>query len=393
MKPHIKISIILIVIIIIIIIIKKFITLYEHFQSSLKWSSQKYCYLSETLQNILNEQNIYYTNIDNNWNMYIPCNYESINEEYNSVPKKDGAIYFFIDDADYMIAKEELWKNIVKKYGKPQAITLMPNSYVLDNEENINQFKNEFSDDKIYIMKRNIQRQEGLKITNSLNDILNTIKNDNSNYKYMLIQELLQNPYLISGRKINLRIYVLVVCQGDSMEIYMYNNGFMYYTAKLFVKNSTESGPNITTGYIDRKVYAENPLTHEDFKLYLDNNKRTLTKSESNILYNHGSLSKYTFNNIENLIRKVFISYSDVIGRNKKLFLNKKFQLFGADVAISDDLNAQIMEINKGPDLGAKDKRDSELKHNLVRDIFNIVDIDKNKDKNKNVKTNFIKLN
>lgn len=388
MKHYIRISIVLVITIIIIIIIKKIKTFYEHFQVSSKWSSLNYCYLSETLQNILKEKNIYYTNIDNNWNVYIPCNYESINDEYNSVPKREGVSYFFIDDSDYMIAKEELWKNIVKKYGKAEAITMMPNSYLLDNEENINKFKNEFSDDKIYIMKRNIQRQEGLKITNSLNDILNTIKNDNSNYKYMLIQELLQNPYLISGRKINLRIYVLVICQGESMEIYMYNNGFMYYTAELFVKNSTESGPNITTGYIDRKVYSENPLTHEDFKLYLDNNKRSLTKFESNILYNHGSLSKYTFNNIENLIRKVFISYSDVIGKNKKLFSNKKFQLFGADVAISDDLNAQIMEINKGPDLGAKDKRDSELKHNLVRDMFNIVNINKEKE----VKTNFIKL-
>ena len=30
------------------------------------------------------------------------------------------------------------------------------------------------------------------------------------------------------------------------------------------------------------------------------------------------------------------------------------------------------MEINKGPDLGAKDERDSELKHNLVRNVFDI---------------------
>ena len=31
------------------------------------------------------------------------------------------------------------------------------------------------------------------------------------------------------------------------------------------------------------------------------------------------------------------------------------------------------MEINKGPDMSAKDKRDSELKHGVVKDIINIV--------------------
>ena len=33
------------------------------------------------------------------------------------------------------------------------------------------------------------------------------------------------------------------------------------------------------------------------------------------------------------------------------------------------------MEINKGPDMGAKDKRDSELKHNVVEDLLEIVGV------------------
>ena len=33
------------------------------------------------------------------------------------------------------------------------------------------------------------------------------------------------------------------------------------------------------------------------------------------------------------------------------------------------------MEINKGPDLGGKDERDSLLKHNMVRNMFNIIGI------------------
>ena len=74
------------------------------------------------------------------------------------------------------------------------------------------------------------------------------------------------------------------------------------------------------------------------------------------------------------------------IGNSPKLYNNLKFQLYGVDVSINNKFNAQIMEINKGPDLGAKDKRDSELKHNLVEDILNIIGIIK---KNNN---DFIKV-
>jgi hypothetical protein len=387
-KLYIKISIITILLIVIILFSYKFVKIYEHYSHSLKWSSLSFCLLSDTINDVLKENQLYYTPINNDWILYIPCNYESVNTEYNNVPVKNNAMYFFIDDSDYMIAKEELWKNIVKIYGEDEAITMIPKTYLIDNDENIKKFKKEYSTDKLYIMKKNIQRQEGLKIISSLEQFLDIMKDNTGDYKYMLIQELLQNPYLISGRKINLRIYVLVVCKGDDYDIYMYNDGFMYYTADKFKKNSEETGPNITTGYIDRKVYAENPLTHADFREYLDSN-RQLTRYESIARHQHGLLSVFVFNNIQNLISKVFKSYHHKIGKNKKLLNNIKFQLFGADVAISDDLNAQIMEINKGPDLGAKDKRDSELKHNLVRDMFKILNI--NKDNNNN--NNFIKVN
>jgi hypothetical protein len=143
----------------------------------------------------------------------------------------------------------------------------------------------------------------------------------------------------------------------------------MYYTPEYFKSNTIDISCNITTGYIDRQVYIDNPLTHRDFRNYLGD-----------------ELAILIFDNIKNLIKNITNPY-------KKLFLesqfapnNIQFQLFGADVAVNGDGTALIMEVNKGPDLGAKDKRDSELKHNLVEDIFNILGIIK---KNNN---DFIKV-
>ena len=66
-------------------------------------------------------------------------------------------------------------------------------------------FKIKKNTNKMSITKNNYQRQEGLEIHTKLDTILK------SRDKYILVQELLQDPYLVSGRKINLRVYVLVI--------------------------------------------------------------------------------------------------------------------------------------------------------------------------------------
>lgn len=321
--------------------------------------------MNKTLEDELKNNNINKSNED--WNLYLPCSYNDINKEINQMPIVKNAKYFIIDNADIMIAKDKLWTNLVSHYGLDKAKTLIPNSYVLYNKSDIDRFKNEYTSDKIYIMKKNIQRQEGLKITKSKDEILNGYKNG-----YVVVQELLQDPYLIDGRKTNMRFYVLVVCHKGEINVWVHKNGFMYYTKTPFVKNSVEIDPNITTGYIDRKVYEVNPLTHEDLRQYLDKENRTLSQIEKNIRNQNLKISDIYFNRIYHLLKDVFITF---VGRicNSKLSDSVSYQLFGIDIAVNDKLNPMIIEINKGPDMGAKDVRDSKVKHKVMGDILTII--------------------
>ena len=59
----------------------------------------------------------------------------------------------------------------------------------------------------------------------------------------------------------------------------------------------------------------------------------------------------------------------------KNYLINVTFQLFGADVAINDKLWPQIMELNKGPDLGAKDEKDGTLKKKCTKDMLRIIGV------------------
>jgi hypothetical protein len=163
---------------------------------------------------------------------------------------------------------------------------------------------------------------------------------------------------------------MLVIIADDKCSFYIYNNGFMYYTPKHFNKNSVEKDENITTGYIDRKVYEENPLTLQDFNAFL-------SPADAKLLWE----------NLANTFKSVKKCYrNNLIAKNQGLH-GIKFNIYGVDIAPDENLNTQVIEINKGPDLSYKDARDKQVKLNLVLDCLTLVKLIKNGNP-----TNFIKV-
>jgi len=311
--------------------------------------------------------------------LIVPCTYEATEQEVidlqdNNIKSNkfgDDVRVFMLNNTDLMVSKWHLWEFLNNKYGEKFAGTLVPKSWNLSIDALYNKFLVSYDKNKLYIAKNNQQRQEGLEIIDDINKI--------DRKKYILIQELLQNPYLINGRKINLRVYCVVIRNKNNVKCYSYNDGFMYYTPELFIKGSKDFKHNITTGYIDRKVYEENPLTHKDLKKYLDSD-RTLTNIEKSIRDNNIQLSSHIFKNINNLLKNVLDVFVDKLGNSN---LGYSFQLYGIDVAIDDQLNAMMMEINKGPDISVKDERDGAVKKQLIKDMLKITGLIKFDDTNK----------
>lgn len=331
--------------------------------NSIKWAIDKNCKydMVNVYTDILKEYSIDKTSSDNNdWVIYFPCTYnEPLAEMKKIKPTSNNQCIFIVSNTDEIASKSILWQNLVKKYGRDEASKMSPVSYVLYDKDDKELFKREYDQNKIYIMKKNIQRQEGLKITNDKNEILNGFSNN-----YVVVQELLQDPYMIRGRKTNMRFYVLVVCQNNNLNAYVHQEGFIYYTRMPFEQNSQKDGNNITSGYIERWVYDVNPLTHNDFKKYLDTYHQN---------------SKLVYERIYDLIKKVIIA-CDKLCKDGPLKDNITFQLFGVDIALDDKLYPKIMEVNVGPNLATHDKKDSIVKHKVVRDIFKVLQIVPNKD-------------
>jgi len=338
-----------------------------------KWKRNDECKyeMTKTFTDVLKNNSLDETSDDEDYTIYFPCTYNKITDEINAVkPKKSDQRIFIVNNADELTSKSSIWQNLVQKYGRENAMKIMPTTYVLYDLNDVKLLKKEYDQNKIYILKKNIQRQLGLKITKNLDDMLKASDDD-----FVVAQELLQDPYTIDGRKINMRFYLLLVCKNNEVSAYVHKEGFMYYTKEKFVKNSIEEDPNITTGYIDRKVYEINPLTLGDFEKYLDSYNRDHTYVERDYLEQNVQLSSLVFNRIYDLLRKVVLSVSHTVCVDSHLKHNITFQLFGADIALNDKLEPQIMEVNKGPDLGAKDTRDSDIKHGVVTDVFKVLKV------------------
>ena len=66
-------------------------------------------------------------------------------------------------------------------------------------------------------LKNHKQRQQGIKLENNLESILKA-----KNQGFKLVQDYLEDPFIISGRKINIRYYLLVyVIKNISLVIFI----------------------------------------------------------------------------------------------------------------------------------------------------------------------------
>ncbi len=327
----------------------------------------------ELLHNVMKEREM--KEDKENYDIYIPCSYNDCEKEVLEFEGKDNKKLFLIDGCDWIASKMALWELLKENYGA-DASKYMPTSFLLDNKKDLADFPEHFALNKkanpkqMYVLKNYAQRQEGLKLTRNLNEILTGHKKG-----WYLVQDYKYNPYIISKRKINFRYYMLVVCANGKIEAYIHSDGFVYYTPKYYDAEDMDFDKHITTGYIDRKVYDVNPLTLEDFRVHLD--------KQGSELRNKWDKS------VETLMNKVMEAISKKICKNPKLDGNVRFQLFGCDVAPDADLGCTLMEINKGPDLGAKDERDKNVKMQVQRDIFKIIDPNDDKEY---LSTRFIKV-
>ena len=283
----------------------------------------------------------------NNWSIYLPC--LGINAELDqlSVVNPQQKI-FMIYNNKLISSKRNLWLLLKQHYGLDIAQKIMPKTYVLP--EDIERLKEGYRSGKHYIMKKELQRQMGLEITDNLQRLVNSVKDD-----YQVIQEMEKNPLLFKGHTINLRVYLLMVCQHGKITGYVYNDGIVSYSGNKY-NGSMDFDRCVASFYKSQKFYDQKwPITLQELWMRLGPEKKTQIMVK-----------------INRLLRSVLYASQGRIGKHAK---NMSIQLFGADFFVDNDLGVKLLEINKGPGMSPYCGRDRRMRKRLQKDILRVVGI------------------
>ena len=354
---------------------------------------------NKTTSLVLKKLNIERIFNKDNADVFLPCGYNYVEVElYKIKPKTTNQIIFGINGCDKICSKKIIWKTLNEKYPINLCNKIIPMTYIIKNKKHMRKFKeynmkNYNSNDinninninsNIYILKNNLQRKKGLYLSKDYKDVLVKIKSSN----YKIIQEYIKDAYTINKHKLNIRMYVSVICYQDKSIWLLYGNGKCIYTNKEYTKKSLDKNnipdkeQHFTSVNFNINLYEEKKLPEslDDLNNYLGKEK-------------YNKLIQKIINKL-NFIRKAFINK---LCKNKRLYENICFQLFGIDIILKENnLEPLILEFNKGPNLDFISPNDKNMKTNMLENLFKLIIFNKDIKKdinNKLINSNIKKIN
>ena len=97
--------------------------------------------LGKIIKEVLHNNNIKRTrNIEDKWLLFLPCTYNNIETEMRKKNDEKNKILFGIKGCDLLVSKNNLWKLLENKYGRFNAKQIMPETWILSNNNQMELF-------------------------------------------------------------------------------------------------------------------------------------------------------------------------------------------------------------------------------------------------------------
>lgn len=188
-------------------------------------------------------------------------------------------------------------------------------------------------------------------------------KTDREPPETYVVQHYIDNPYLIGGKKFDLRVYVLVTSYAP-LTAWLYRSGFARFSNSRFSLDSIgDSFVHLTNVAIQKTAPDYDP--EKGCKWSMLELRRYLTSK-----YGH------------EVVRDLFLRMDEIFIKSlhsvQKIMINDKhsFELYGFDILIDDTLKPWIIEVNAAPSLTASSPTDYDLKFGLLEDMLHVVDME-----------------
>ncbi|NXL82908.1 TTLL9 polyglutamylase, partial [Alectura lathami] len=186
---------------------------------------------------------------------------------------------------------------------------------------------------------------------------------DEAQIETYVVQRYVENPYLIGGRKFDLRVYVLVTSYVP-LKAWLYRDGFARFSNTRFTLNSiSDLYVHLTNVSVQKTAPDYDP--EKGCKWMMQQLRQYLTAR-------HGAgVVGALFAAMDNIFIKSLQSVQKVIISDKHCF-----ELYGYDILIDQDLKPWLLEVNASPSLAASSQEDYDLKCHLLKDTLHIVDME-----------------
>ncbi|XP_064611159.1 probable tubulin polyglutamylase TTLL9 isoform X1 [Liolophura sinensis] len=253
-----------------------------------------------------------------------------------------------------------------------QKCDFYPSTYELPSEYHI--FVEEFrrSPGTVWIMKPVAKSQgKGIFLFRKLKDITDWKKGqynpqidpNKEGPETYVVQRYIERPYLIGGRKFDIRVYVLVQSYSP-LKAWLYRSGFARFSNTRFSLNSID----------DTYIHLTNVAVQKTAPDY-DPEKGCKWSAQQLRQYLRAKHGLEAVKNCFRLMDEIFIMSLQSVQR---VMINDKhcFELYGYDILLDEDLKPWLIEINSSPSLTASSKDDYDLKFGLLNDVLNVLDLD-----------------
>ncbi|XP_064185518.1 tubulin polyglutamylase TTLL4 [Anguilla rostrata] len=265
--------------------------------------------------------------------------------------------------------KDRLWRNLSKMqvhFGK-QEFGFFPRSFVLPQDIKLlrKAWDSTGTRQKWIVKPPASARGIGIQVIHKWSQL--------PNRRPLLVQKYLHKPYLISGNKFDLRIYVYVTSY-DPLRVYIFTDGLVRFASCKY-SSSLKSLSNKfmhLTNYSVNKKNSEYQSNSDDKACQ---GHKWALKALWQYLGARGINTILIWEKIKDIVVKTIIASDPYVNTLVKMHVRSPYcchELFGFDIMLDEHLRPWLLEVNISPSLHSNSALDANIKGQMMRDLMNL---------------------
>jgi len=254
----------------------------------------------------------------------------------------------------------------------PEEYKFFPKTWVLPKDfSNFSKYSKQHEDVTYIVKPAMLSQGKGIFLTKDSNDI-NQVSNS-------VVQEYMENPFLVDNLKFDIRLYVFVT-SVDPLRIYLFDEGLVRFATEEYQKPTVENMKNIYIHLTNYSVNKKNKNFAFNDKNDNKGHKRSL-KAFWGSLKEMGIETDLIQEEIKDIIVKTFMTVQPQLSHDYKSWISDDldgtncFEILGFDIMIDDNLDPFLIEINHAPAFGTDSNLDFKIKSKLLTDSFRMLNM------------------